>query len=82
MLEGPIYEVLFLATGTVRDPEKGRYQLEIFSVIRTTQKNLASLMKKFMLDAKVLQHKKWICDLSSKSRRYYGFSHCYWCHDL
>ena len=37
----------FLATGTVRDPEKGRYQLEIFSV----------LMKKFMLDAKVLQHK-------------------------
>ena len=47
----------FLATGTVRDPEKGRYQLEIFSVYQDHAEDLASLMKKFMLDAKVLQHK-------------------------
>ena len=57
----------FLATGTVRDPEKGRYQLEIFSVYQDHAEDLASLMKKFMLDAKVLSHKKWFCDLSSKS---------------
>ena len=47
----------FLATGTVRDPEKGRYQLEIFSVYQDHAEDLASLMKKFMLDAKVLSHK-------------------------
>ena len=46
----------FLATGTVRDPE-GRYQLEIFSVYQDHAEDLASLMKKFMLDAKVLSHK-------------------------
>ena len=39
----------FLATGTVRDPEKGRYQLEIFSVYQDHAEDLASLMKKFML---------------------------------
>ena len=47
----------FLATGTIRDPEKGRYQLEIFSVYQDHAEDLASLMKKFMLDAKVLSHK-------------------------
>ena len=47
----------FLATGTVRDPEKGRYQLEIFSIYQDHAEDLASLMKKFMLDAKVLSHK-------------------------
>lgn len=47
----------FLATGTVRDPETGRYQLEIFSVYQDHAEDLAALMRKFMLDAKVLEHK-------------------------
>ena len=36
----------FLATGTVRDPEKGRYQLEIFSVYQDHAEDLASLNEK------------------------------------
>lgn len=47
----------FLATGTVRDPESGKYQLEIFSVYLDHAQDLAQLMRKFMLDAKVLEHK-------------------------
>ncbi|TWT12141.1 DNA-binding protein WhiA [Streptococcus sp. sy004] len=47
----------FLATGTVRDPESGKYQLEIFSVYLDHAQDLAKLMRKFMLDAKVLEHK-------------------------
>lgn len=47
----------FLATGTVRDPETGRYQLEIFSVYQDHAEDLAALMKKFMLDSKVIEHK-------------------------
>ena len=47
----------FLATGTVRDPDSGKYQLEIFSVYQDHAEDLASLMQKFMLDAKVIAHK-------------------------
>jgi hypothetical protein len=47
----------FLATGTIRDPESGKYQLEIFSVYQDHAEDLASLMRKFMLDAKVIEHK-------------------------
>lgn len=47
----------FLATGTVRDPESGKYQLEIFSVYLDHAQDLAQLMRKFMLDAKVIEHK-------------------------
>lgn len=47
----------FLATGTIRDPESGKYQLEIFSVYQDHAEDLADLMRKFMLDAKVIARK-------------------------
>lgn len=47
----------FLVTGTIRDPESGKYQLEIFSVYQDHAEDLADLMRKFMLDAKVIEHK-------------------------
>ncbi|MFC3928693.1 DNA-binding protein WhiA [Streptococcus caprae] len=47
----------FLATGSIRDPESGKYQLEIFSVYQDHAEDLAQLMHKFMLDAKVVEHK-------------------------
>lgn len=47
----------FLATGSIRDPETGKYQLEIFSVYQDHAEDLAEVMRKFMLDAKVINHK-------------------------
>ncbi len=47
----------FLATGTIRDPESGKYQLEIFSVYLDHAQGLAQLLQKFMLDAKTIEHK-------------------------
>lgn len=47
----------FLAAGSSRDPETGRYHLEIFSVYQDHAEDLAGLMQKFMLDAKVIDHK-------------------------
>lgn len=48
----------FLATGSIRDPETGKYQLEIASVYQDHAEDLADLMRKFMLDAKVIDRKK------------------------
>lgn len=48
----------FLATGSIRDPESGKYQLEIASVYQDHAEDLADLMRKFMLDAKVIDRKK------------------------
>lgn len=48
----------FLASGSSRDPELGKYQLEIFSVYQDHAEDLAILMQKFMLDAKVINRKK------------------------
>ena len=47
----------FLATGSIREPDSGKYQLEIFSVYQDHAEDLADLMRKFMLDAKVIEHK-------------------------
>lgn len=47
----------FLAAGTVRDPESGKYQLEIYSVYFDHAQDLAELMQKFMLDAKTIERK-------------------------
>ncbi len=47
----------FLSTGTIRDPESGKYQLEIFSVYQDHAEDLANLLRKFMLNAKVIEHK-------------------------
>ncbi|HEL0522156.1 DNA-binding protein WhiA [Streptococcus equi subsp. zooepidemicus] len=47
----------FLAAGTVRDPESGKYQLEIYSVYLDHAQDLAQLMHKFMLDVKVIERK-------------------------
>ncbi|MFS1664568.1 DNA-binding protein WhiA [Streptococcus sp. zg-JUN1979] len=48
----------FLASGTVRNPESGKYQLELFSVYQDHAEDLAALMQKFLLDAKVITRKK------------------------
>ncbi|MEX2784133.1 DNA-binding protein WhiA [Streptococcus sp. H49] len=48
---------VFLAAGTIRDPESGKYQLEIFSVYQDHAEDLADLLHKFMLDAKVINRK-------------------------
>lgn len=48
----------FLASGSVKDPEKGRYQLEIASVYSDHAHDLAQLLQKFLLDAKVIERSK------------------------
>ncbi|WP_155974160.1 DNA-binding protein WhiA [Streptococcus ruminantium] len=48
----------FLASGSVKDPEKGKYQLEIASVYSDHAHDLANLMQKFLLDAKVIERSK------------------------
>ncbi|HFU4122575.1 TPA: DNA-binding protein WhiA [Streptococcus suis] len=48
----------FLASGSVKDPEKGRYQLEIASVYSDHAQDLAKLLQKFLLDAKVIERNK------------------------
>lgn len=62
----------FLANGSIRDPESGKYQLEISSVYLDHAQGIASLLQQFLLDAKVLERKKGGCDLSPASRRHYG----------
>ena len=48
----------FLASGSVKDPEKGKYQLEIASVYSDHAQDLALLLQKFLLDAKVIERSK------------------------
>ncbi|KXT78531.1 DNA-binding protein WhiA [Streptococcus sp. DD13] len=48
----------FLAAGTIKDPEKGRYQLEIASVYQDHAQDLSVLMHRFLLDAKVIVRSK------------------------
>lgn len=48
----------FLASGSVKDPEKGKYQLEIASVYSDHAHDLADLLQKFLLDAKVIERSK------------------------
>lgn len=47
----------FLSSGSIREPDSGKYQLEFFSVYLDHAEGLAQLMQKFMLDAKVIEHK-------------------------
>ena len=48
----------FLSNGSMRDPESGKYQLEIVSVYLDHAQGLASLMQRFLLDAKTNERKK------------------------
>jgi len=48
----------FLANGSIRDPESGKYQLEISSVYLDHAQGLASLLQQFLLDAKVIERRK------------------------
>jgi len=48
----------FLANGSIRDPESGKYQLEISSVYVDHAQGIASLLQQFLLDAKVIERKK------------------------
>ena len=48
----------FLSNGSLRDPESGKYQLEIVSVYLDHAQGLASLMQRFLLDAKTIERKK------------------------
>ena len=42
----------FLSSGSIKDPEKGKYQLEIHSVYTDHAEGIALLMQGFLLDAK------------------------------
>lgn len=48
----------FLASGSVKDPEKGKYQLEIASIYSDHAHDLAKLLQQFLLDAKVIERSK------------------------
>lgn len=48
----------FLSSGSIRDPESGKYQLEIVSVYLDHAEDLAALMRRFLLDAKIIERKK------------------------
>ena len=48
----------FLSNGSMRDPESGKYQLEVVSVYLDHAQGLASLMQRFLLDAKTIERKK------------------------
>lgn len=48
----------FLSNGSMRDPESGKYQLEIVSVYLDHAQGLANLMQRFLLDAKTIERKK------------------------
>lgn len=57
----------FLASGTIRDPESGRYQLEIFSVYQDHAEDLMALMRKFLLDPKLIEHKNGVVTYLQKA---------------
>jgi len=44
----------FLSSGSIKDPEKGKYQLEIHSVYTDHAEGIALLMQGFLLDAKTI----------------------------
>ncbi|MBP2622991.1 DNA-binding protein WhiA [Streptococcus oricebi] len=48
----------FLANGSIREPDSGKYQLEILSVYSDHARDLASLMQQFLLPAKTIERKK------------------------
>ena len=48
----------FLSSGSIKDPEKGKYQLEIHSVYTDHAEGIALLMQGFLLDAKTIERKK------------------------
>ena len=48
----------FWQIGSIRDPESGKYQLEISSVYVDHAQGIASLLQQFLLDAKVIERKK------------------------
>ena len=48
----------FLASGSMREPDSGKYQLEILSVYLDHAEDLADLMQRFLLDAKTIERKK------------------------
>ena len=50
----------FLSSGSIKDPEKGKYQLEIHSVYTDHAEGIALLMKGFLLDAKTIERKKGV----------------------
>ena len=60
----------FLANGSIRDPESGKYQLEISSVYLDHAQGIASLLQQFLLDAKVLERKKGAVTYLQRARHY------------
>ena len=48
----------FLSNGSMREPDSGKYQLEILSVYLDHAEDLAALMQRFLLDAKTIERKK------------------------
>ena len=48
----------FLVSGSIRNPESGKYQLEITSVYSDHAHDLSELMQRFLLPAKTIERKK------------------------
>jgi len=48
----------FLSNGSMREPDSGKYQLEILSVYLDHAEDLAALMRRFLLDSKTIERKK------------------------
>lgn len=48
----------FLASGSIKDPESGKYQLELASIYADHAHDLAALLQKFLLDSKVIERNK------------------------
>lgn len=48
----------FLASGTIKDPDNGKYQLELTSTYQDFAQGLMTLMQTFLLDAKIMERPK------------------------
>ena len=64
------------------DPESGKYQLEIFSVYQDHAEDLANLMRKFILYAKVIEHKNGTVTYLQKAEDIMDFLFDYWCYGM
>ncbi len=54
---------LFLAGGSVNNPETSAYHLEIYSLYKEHGEALMDLMNEFELNAKTIERKKRLCNI-------------------
>ena len=66
--------------GSMREPDSGKYQLEILSVYLDHAEDLAALMRRFLLDPKTIERKKGAVTYLQRAEDIMDFSHCYRCY--